>query len=132
MDFLKGICKMKKILGLIFLVLSISLAARGDELAPYGSWVCVMPGNKGSADLNINPFSHIFSINILGKPFNTLFKTFIVDGDKVGLILLTPDHIAHPVDIVLKGDEISVSFYDIPEIPALECKRPKEKAPVGH
>ena len=123
---------MKKILGLIFLVLSISLAARAEELAPYGSWVCVMPGNEESATLNINPSSHIFNMDILGTTFNMLFKTFIVDGDKVGLILLTPDHIAHPVDIVLKGDEISVSFYDIPEIPALECKRPQEKAPSGH
>lgn len=115
---------MKKFL-FAFLLCLLPMPVFSEVPSPYGAWECVVPGDEGTAYLCIDPVSHFFSFQFpAGEKLNILFKTMIVDGDTTGIVLLTPDQIAHPVNLIKKGENLTVEFYEEKLAPNLECKRP--------
>lgn len=97
---------------------------------PFGYWECFIKGEEGSAFLDINTATHLFTIDLpTGDKFQCLFHAMLADDDKVGIVLLTPDHIAHPVNLIENGEGIIVEFHDEKLAPKLQCNRKKI---IGH
>lgn len=91
---------MKKFI-LTLLLFLLPAAVSADAWNPFGSWICVMPGNSGEALVTIDPESHIFNIVMpQGDKFVCPFHIIIADGDKILIALLTRDRIAHPIELV--------------------------------
>ena len=114
-------------------LLSLPALAQAADFNPFGLWECSVEGDEGLAQLSIDHSTHIFSLQLpIGFNFKTQFKPLLADEDKIGIILLTPDHIAHPLNLIKNGNGMIVQFYGEKMMPDLYCERPEEKEPIGH